>query len=356
MSGNVFGKNFTVTTFGESHGAAVGCVIDGCPAGLKICEDDINADLSKRRPGNGDASTTRVEADVCEILSGVFEGVSLGAPIAIVIRNTNAHSADYAPLKDVYRPGHADKCWDEKYGLRDYRGGGRSSARETAGRVAAGAVARRLLAENGTAIKAWVSAVGGVEAPGFGEAGFLMEEIDGNSLRMPSKSAFEKALALVKKVKADGDSIGGVVSCRVTAPPPCLGEPVFRKLDALLASAILSIGAVKGFEIGAGFSSAALTGSQNNDAPLGLDLSANNAGGTLGGISTGLPLEFSAAFKPAPSIKKEQRAFCKDGSIRDISIKGRHDVCVCPRAVPVVEAMTALVLADLLLENRSSRL
>ncbi|MDR0539840.1 MAG: chorismate synthase [Spirochaetaceae bacterium] len=355
MAGNIFGKNFTVTTFGESHGPATGCVIDGCPAGLVLSAADINAELARRRPGGGGASTSRHEPDECEILSGIFEGRSLGTPIAIIIRNTSGRSADYDELKDIYRPGHADMAWDEKYGLRDHRGGGRSSGRETAGRTAAGAVAKKLLAEYGIAIQAWVSSIGGISAPSFGEAEFCAEEIEHNPLRLPSTRAALEASALIGSLC--GDSIGGTVTCRVTGIPAGLGEPVFGKLDAVLAQAMLSIGAVKGFEIGAGFDAALLKGSENNDVPSGVKtFSSNNSGGVLGGISTGAPLEFRIVVKPVPSIAREQTALAKKGMLCRIRIKGRHDVCIAPRAVPVVEAMTALTLADLLLEQRLARI
>jgi chorismate synthase len=352
MAGNIFGTTLTVTTFGESHGPAVGCVIDGCPAGLRISKTDIDAELAKRRPGGGGAASPRSEPDECEILSGIFEGRTLGTPIAIIIRNTNQKSGDYAHLKNIYRPGHADKTWQDKYGLRDYRGGGRASGRETAARVAAGAMAKRLLAENGIRITAWVSSIGGIEAPPFGAAGFSLEEAAANPFRLPSAEAAAGAAALIDQMRQAGDSVGGTVDCRATGLPAGLGEPVFGKLDAALAAAMLSIGAAKGFEIGAGFAAAARTGSQNNDS---FD-EAGSAGGVLGGISTGGGLQFRVAFKPTPSISKKQQAFDSEGRRQTISIQGRHDVCICPRAAAVVEAMCALVLAGLLLENRLSRL
>ncbi|MDR0551413.1 MAG: chorismate synthase [Spirochaetaceae bacterium] len=352
MARNTFGKNWAVTTFGESHGAAVGCVIDGCPAGLPLNTAEINAELARRRPGrDGGAaavSTPRAETDECEVLSGVYEGHTLGTPIAIIIRNMNTRSSDYDELKDIYRPGHADSTWDAKYGFRDYRGGGRSSGRETAARVAAGAVAKKFLIENGITILGWTESIGEITAPDFGAPDFCEAEIERNPFRLPSKDV-EKAAALIKALRTEGDSIGGVVRCRVTGLPAALGEPVFGKLDAALAEAMLSIGAVKGFEIGAGFAASRLKGSQNND------INANHSGGVLGGISTGAPLEFRAAFKPVPSIAMEQQALSKDGAVRLISIKGRHDVCIAPRALPVVEAMAALILADFVLEQRLAR-
>ncbi|MDR2521996.1 MAG: chorismate synthase [Spirochaetaceae bacterium] len=357
MAGNVFGKVFTVTTFGESHGPATGCVIDGCPSGLPLAASHIDACLARRRPGSGPAASPRGEPDVCEILSGVYEGVTLGTPIAIIIRNHNQRSADYNELKNIYRPGHADKVWVDKYGRRDFRGGGRSSGRETAARVAAGAVASRLLAHFGVRIQAWVQAIGGITAPESGDADFSLEEAARNSLRMPSAAASAAACALVEKLRAEGDSTGGVVRCRIDGVPAGLGEPVFAKLDAALAAAMLSIGAAKGFEIGAGFSAATMTGWQNNDRPPDCpsEPPSNRAGGVLGGISTGLPIEFRVAFKPVPSIAKEQTALNTGGAVCTLRVEGRHDVCICPRAVPVVEAMSAITLAGFFLENRLAR-
>ncbi|GHT48273.1 chorismate synthase [Spirochaetia bacterium] len=390
MAGNIFGNLFKVVTFGESHGAALGCVVDGCPSGVVLNVDFIASELARRRPGGGGSSTTRVEADVPEILSGVFEGRTLGTPIAIIIRNTSAKSGDYDALKDVYRPGHADFGFDAKYGFRDHRGGGRSSGRETAARVAAGAVAKAFLegAVQGdkmphhVSIHAWCSQIAGVDAPGWGQAGFDLGAARENSLCMPCHKSAELAMQKIDALRVDGDSCGGIVSCRIEGLGAGLGEPVFDKLDALLAKAMLSIGAVKGFEIGEGFSAATLCGSQNNDVVGVCDQGAldrgvadktvasearrrlgsegglpptNNCGGVLGGISTGMPVEFRVAFKPVPSISKPQQAFDTRLGLRTIEIGGRHDVCICPRAVPVVEAMSALVIADLILENRCAR-
>jgi chorismate synthase len=365
MGGNVFGKVFTVTTFGESHGPAIGCVVDGCPAGLPLDLEDIRRDLRRRRPGGGGASTTRAEADEPEILSGVFQGKTLGTPIAIIIRNTSQHSADYDELAEVYRPGHADWTWEAKYGFRDHRGGGRSSARETAGRVAAGAVARAFLGRYGIEIRAWTQAAAGLEAPRPGEPGFDLEEAEKNPLRIPHRETAEQAMEKIGRLRAEGDSAGGIVSCAVQGLPPGLGEPVFGKLDARLAEAMLSLGAAKGIEFGAGFAAARGLGSELNDQPItaspvpgtwelppgipALRFAGNHAGGVLGGISTGMSLEFQVAFKPVPSISRPQKTVDRRGAVRELAIRGRHDVCLVPRAVPVVEAMTALVLADLLL-------
>jgi chorismate synthase len=370
MAGNTFGTIFCVSTFGESHGEAIGCIIDGCPAGLPLSVDDIRAELARRKPGGGGASTTRQEADEPEILSGVFEGKTLGTPIAIIVRNQNQRSGDYSEIKELYRPGHADWTFDAKYGFRDYRGGGRSSARETIGRVAAGAVAKVFLKTFGIYVQAWTQSIAGIDAPKFGESSFNVDEIERNSLRIPNKETAEKIMMKIDEARKNGNSLGGIISCRVEGIPPGLGQPVFKKLDALLAGAILSIGACKGIEFGAGFDAAEMSGSQNNDAILlceksstwkvpenvpGAAFHTNNAGGVLGGMSTGAPLEFKAAFKPIPSILKPQQTIDKSGNERIIEVKGRHDVSVCPRAVPVVEAMTALVLADLLLLSRSDR-
>jgi chorismate synthase len=348
MPGNIFGELFRVVTFGESHGSALGCVIDGCPAGLELSIEDIKQDLARRRPGASVevAGTSRNEADEPEILSGLFEGKTLGSPIAILVRNTNCHSADYDNLRDVYRPGHADFGWQAKYGRRDHRGGGRSSGRETLCRVAAGAVAKKFLAAYNVGISAWTSAIAGVSMPRPGESEFDFDEIEKNPLRIPCKNnaAAEQALKTISALRAEGDSAGGTISCAVKGLPAGLGEPVFDKLDARLAGAILSIGAVRGIEFGAGFAAAALKGSENN----------TRGEGILGGISNAQDIEFKVAFKPTPSIGKPQKALNKDGKTVDLVIGGRHDACIVPRAVPVVEAMTALALADFILLQRCS--
>ncbi|MDR3160316.1 MAG: chorismate synthase [Spirochaetaceae bacterium] len=382
MAGNRFGTIFTVTTFGESHGPACGAVVEGCPAGVSLDREILIRELRRRRPrgaggtggaGGGDplgASTARAEEDDPEILSGVFGGKTLGTPIAILVRNRDHHSSDYDELRDLYRPGHADWTWEAKYAFRDHRGGGRSSGRETLGRVAGGAVAKAFLAAACPAleIRAWPSAIAGIPVPGPEDAGFDWEEAGRNPLAVPHREAAAEILALIERLRKEGDSAGGVVSCRVTGLPPGLGEPVFDKLDGRIAAAMVSIGAVKGVELGAGFAAARGRGSSHNDGILpgeaapplpgipSLAFRTNHAGGVLGGISTGAPLEFRTAFKPVPSIAKPQRTLDRHGSPRDLIIRGRHDVCIVPRAVPVVEAMTALVLADLLLLNRCARL
>jgi chorismate synthase len=374
MGGNSFGTIFTVTTFGESHGPAAGCVVDGCPAGLPLGPEDISRELRRRRPGGGPAGTGRNEPDEPEILSGLFEGKTLGSPIAIVVRNTGHHAADYDDLRDLYRPGHADWTWEAKYGRRDHRGGGRSSGRETLGRVAAGAVARVFLASRGISLRAWTSSIAGIEIPGPETPGFDPGEIDENPFRLPRRDYTGRVLETIEALKNAGDSAGGIVSCAVTGLPPGLGEPVFGKLDARIAEAMLSLGAARGVEFGAGFAAAGLKGSENNDRPLpgkagefsagegclppgvpALDFANNRAGGVLGGISTGKALEFRTAFKPVPSIAKRQTTVDRQGAVRELAIRGRHDVCIAPRAVPVVEAMAALVIADLLLLHRSAR-
>jgi chorismate synthase len=366
MPGNILGTLFRALTFGESHGPAVGCVVEGCPPGLPLSPEDIGRELRRRRPGGGGSATTRNEPDEPELLSGVYEGKTLGTPIAIMVRNTNHRSADYDALKDLYRPGHADWTWEAKYGVRDHRGGGRSSGRETLGRVAAGAVAKVLLDRYGVRVRAWTASAAGIDAPLPEDPSFDLEEAERNPFRFPHREGAEQVRARIEALRAEGDSAGGVVACLTTGLPPGLGEPVFGKLDARLGEAILSIGAVKGVEFGAGFRAAYDQGSAHNDLPFGgsggawelprgvpaLRYKTNNAGGVLGGISTGMPLEFRAAFKPVPSIAKPQETADRSGTRRELLIEGRHDVCICPRAAPVVEAMTALVLADLLLLAR----
>lgn len=373
MAGNVFGSVFRVITFGESHGPALGCVVDGCPAGVPLCVEDIVRELRRRRPGTGGpAASPRKEDDEPEILSGVFEGRTLGTPVAVLVRNGDQKSADYDALKDIYRPGHADWTWEAKYGFRDYRGGGRSSGRETAGRVAAGAVAKAFLAMNGVTIRAWSSQIAGIGATGPGEQGFDLDEAERNPLRVPGKAAAEAISRRLEELAAAGDSAGGLISCRVTGIPPGLGEPVFGKITARIGEAVLSIGASRGVEFGEGFQAAHHTGTAHNDAPVfpppsasagaassantgGAAFKTNNAGGSLGGISNGMEFMFRVAFKPTASISAPQATVDASGVEREIRVHGRHDVCIVPRAVPVVEAMTALVIADLMLQQRCAR-
>ena len=357
MAGSTFGKVLTMTTWGESHGAGIGVVVDGCPAGLSISEEYIQEMLDRRKPGGRDFATPRAEEDRVKILSGVFEGKTTGTPISMMIENTSQHSGDYGNLATTYRPGHADYCFDAKYGLRDYRGGGRSSGRETAGRVAAGAIAARLLEEFGIRVMAYVSAVGPVACD---PAHFNEEEIRRNPLCMPDADAAEKAAAYLKTLMEEQDSSGSEVTCIVTGVPAGLGEPVFDKLDARLGQAIFSIGAVKAVEIGDGKAVVESRGSTNNDSFIMKDgkvsKKTNHAGGILGGISDGTDILIRASFKPTPSIFREQETVSADGEEVKLSIRGRHDPVIGPRASVVVEAMTAFTIADLLLINRTCKL
>jgi len=345
-------------TWGESHGKGVGVTIDGCPAGLSLCEEDIQKYLNRRKPGQSRFTTARQEGDQVEILSGVFEGRTTGTPIALIVRNLDQRSRDYRDIMEVFRPGHADFCFDAKYGFRDYRGGGRSSGRETIGRVAAGAVACRLLEHYGIRVNAYTKSIGDIA---IDPQRFDLAQRDKNLLYMPDEMAAAAAAEYLEKLIQEQDSCGGVVECVIRGVPVGVGEPVFDKLDACLAKAIMSIGAVKGFEIGDGFAAARSRGSVNNDAFY-MDgdgvvrKSTNHSGGILGGISDGSDIIFRAAFKPTPSISKEQQTVNRSGENVQILIKGRHDPIVVPRAVVVVEAMAALTVADLLLLKRGSRL
>lgn len=343
-------------TWGESHGKGIGVTIDGCPAGLSLCEEDIQQYLDRRKPGQSRFTTSRQENDQAELLSGVFEGKTTGTPIALIVRNTDQRLRDYQAIKDVYRPGHADYCYDRKYGFRDYRGGGRSSARETIGRVAAGAVAKKLLDHYGIQVDAYTKSIGDIEV---NPIRLDLAKRDDNLLYMPDEKAAEKATAYLDQLIKEQDSAGGVVECLIRGVPAGLGEPVFDKLDACLAQAVMSIGAVKGFEIGDGFAAAKSRGSANNDAfimaPDGtVKKQTNHSGGILGGISDGSDILFRAAFKPTPSISQPQHTVNRSGQNVEISIKGRHDPVVVPRAVVVVEAMAALTVADHLLMARNA--
>ena len=350
MSGSIFGKTFQISTWGESHGKAVGVTIDGCPAGLPLTESYVQADLDRRRPGQNPFGTMRKETDQVTILSGVFEGRTTGTPIAMIVYNGDHHSADYRNIAQCFRPGHADFTFTQKYGFRDYRGGGRSSGRETIARVAAGAVARKLLAEFGVDIYAYTQSIGPVTCQSFDRS-----YIQQNPLSMPDPNAYEKAASFLEEQKRVLDSAGGIVCGVAEGVPAGLGEPVFDKLDARFAQAMVSLGAVKGFEMGDGFAAAANAGSENNDPFTAIDgkiqKTSNHSGGVLGGISDGSSLFFRVAFKPTPSISRPQQTVSADGTPISLEIHGRHDPCIVPRAVVVVEAMTALVLADLLLEN-----
>jgi chorismate synthase len=355
---NSFGTLFRITTFGESHGAGIGVVIDGCPAGVPVIPEEIAQDLSRRRPGQSKITTQRKEDDIAEILSGTFEGVSTGTPIALFIRNQNAKSKDYSHIADKFRPSHADFTYQEKYGVRDYRGGGRSSARETAARVAAGAIAKALLRTLGITVHAYVSKVGDIQAPPYAELD--LSKTEDNIVRCPDQATAEKMIALIDEVRKDRDTIGGQVSGVIKNVPAGLGEPVFNKLHATLGSAMLSINAVKGFEYGSGFAGTEMRGSSHNDIFTSskgkVRTTTNHSGGVQGGISNGEDIYFNVAFKPVATIMKDQDSINQQGEKVTVSGKGRHDPCVVPRAVPIVEAMAALVIADFYQLSRSSRL
>ncbi len=355
MPGNTFGRYFTVTTWGESHGRAVGVVVDGCPAGLELSESDIQFELDRRRPGQSVITTQRKEPDEVEILSGVFEGRTLGTPISMLVYNRDVISKSYEDIRDVYRPGHADFTYEAKYGHRDWRGGGRASARETVGRVAAGAIAKKLLARHGVVTTGFVRRVGNVVARKVD-----LSEIERNPVRCPDAEAARRMVELIEEVRSQGDSVGGVVEVVTRGLPAGLGEPVFHKLDADLAAALMSIGGVRGFEIGLGFEAAKKRGSQVNDlmyadAEGRLRFKTNRAGGLLGGITTGEELVVRIAVKPTSSIPSVQHTVDRHGRKRELVVKGRHDPCLCPRAVPIAEAMVNLVLVDHLLSSRLSR-
>ncbi|EPR65828.1 chorismate synthase [Cyclobacterium qasimii] len=355
---NTFGNIFTITTFGESHGKGLGVIIDGCPAGIKIDEDFIRVELQRRKPGQSKITTQRKEEDNFEILSGVFEGQSTGTPIAMVIYNTDQKSKDYSHIAEKFRPSHADYTYHEKFGVRDYRGGGRSSARETAARVAAGAVAKLFLAHYGVEINAYVSQAGAVrlEKP-YQELDFSLTE--SNIVRCPDQETADKMIQVIDQTRKEKDTIGGVVSCVAKGVPVGLGEPVFDRLHAVLGHAMLSINAVKGFEFGSGFEGVTMKGSEHNDAFYKegdrVRTRTNHSGGIQGGISNGEDIYFKVAFKPVATIMQDQESVDTKGEAATVSGKGRHDPCVVPRAVPIVEAMCALVLADYLLLNRSSK-
>ena len=362
MAGSTFGKKFKVMTWGESHGQALGVVIDGCPAGLMLNEDDIQKYLDLRKPGQNKYATQRNEDDKVEILSGIFQGKTTGTPISLIIYNKSQRSSDYSEIASYYRPGHADYTFDVKYGFRDYRGGGRSSGRETTARVAAGAIALKLLELFGVKFTTYAKQIGPFE---INMDNFDESNISEDLLRMPDKETSLKAQEYLDKVRAEKDSVGGIIECRIDGVYPGLGDPVFDKLDARLAYAIMSIGAVKGIEFGEGFNVANLKGSENNDEfyinkdvsnksfDLIKDVSkkTNHSGGVLGGMSDGSTIVFRCAIKPTPSIAKEQRTINKNGEDITVSIKGRHDPIIVPRAVVVVEAMAALTILDAMLEN-----
>lgn len=356
MAGSIFGNIFKISTWGESHGKGIGVVVDGCPAGVLLCEDDIQVFLDRRKPGQSRFSTQRSEDDKVEILSGVFEGKTTGTPISMVVFNKTQRSADYSEIASYYRPGHADYTFDMKYGFRDYRGGGRSSGRETIARVAAGAIAIQILKCLNIEVHAYTKAIGDVE---IDMEQFDAAEIFNNQLYMPDAKAAKQASALLDEKREEGDSVGGVVECVVSGLKAGVGEPVFEKLDANLAKAVVSIGAVKAFEIGDGFKVAKAFGSVNNDAFVAdekgnISKKTNHAGGILGGISDGSDILLRAYFKPTPSIYKQQQTINQNGENIDINIKGRHDPIIVPRAVVVVEAMAAITVLDMLLVSLTS--
>jgi len=358
MAGNSFGQLFRITSFGESHGGAVGVVLDGCPPHLTISEQDIQAQLDRRRTGQSDITTPRNEQDIIHILSGVFEGKTTGTPILMLAHNKDVKSQDYDTLKNLFRPSHADFTYTEKYGARDWRGSGRASARETLARVAAGAIAMKFLKERlGIEIVSYVEQVGDIVAE-VDHSTVSLEEIEATIVRCPEPTTAHKMIELIREVQADGDSIGGVIRGAIRGVPAGLGEPVFDKLHADLGKAMLSINAAKGFEIGLGFKAAHLRGSQHND-PFepdpqgGVRTRTNNAGGVLGGISTGSPITFRVAFKPVATISKEQDTTTTAGVPTTLAASGRHDPCVLPRAVPIVDAMAALVIMDHYLRHKA---
>lgn len=357
MFGSTFGNLFKITTWGESHGKGIGVVIDGCPAGLPLCEEDIQTYLDRRKPGQSRFTTMRKEADRVEILSGVFEGKTTGTPISLMVKNTDQRSHDYSEIANYYRPGHADRNYDIKYGFRDYRGGGRSSGRETIGRVAAGAVAAKMLKSLGIQISAYTLSIGPVA---INKEKFDLSEAENNPLYMPDAEAAKKASDYLETCMQEQNSAGGMVECMITGVPAGIGEPAFEKLNANLGKAILSIGAVKAFEIGDGIAVAQSDGLHNNDAYCAdeaghITKKTNHSGGITGGISDGCEILFRAAFKPTPSISATQESVTRTGQNLDISIKGRHDPIIVPRAVVVVECMAALVILDAMLAGMTSR-
>ncbi|NJC87215.1 MAG: chorismate synthase [Desulfuromonas sp.] len=355
-----FGTLFRVATFGESHGVGVGAVVDGCPPNLELCEADIQLQLDRRRPGQSDLTTPRQEADRVTILSGVEHGRTLGTPIGLLVRNQDQRPGDYGEMDAVPRPSHADYTYQVKYGVAARSGGGRASARETIGRVAAGAIAEKVLRERwGVEVVAWVSSVGEIVSTGVDADHLSRDMVDANPVRCPDAAAADRMISLVREVRDARDSIGGVVSCVCRNVPPGWGEPVFDKLDAKLAQAMLSLPATKGFEIGSGFAGTRLRGSMHNDPFVKkgdrLGTVTNHAGGVLGGISSGEPLLFRVAFKPVATIGQPQRTADLNGQSVELAAKGRHDPCVVPRAVPIVESMTALVLLDLALRQEARK-
>ncbi len=355
MSGNTFGNIFKISTWGESHGKTIGVVVDGCPAGLPLQEKDIQKELDRRRTGQSKVTTTRKEPDQVKIMSGLFQGKTTGTPIAMMVENADADSSKYEDIKHLYRPGHADFTYDQKFGFRDYRGGGRSSARETVGRVAAGAIAKKLLARHKINVFAYTKQIGDLVAQKFNQ-----KEIEKNIVRCPDKAVAAQMVDAIMQVRKEGDSLGGVIEVVAQGVPAGLGEPVFDRLDADLAKALMCLPAVKGVEVGIGFEAARLKGSECNDifVPKGKQVTTktNNAGGILGGISNGNDIVLRMVVKPTSSINREQDTVNQKGKKAKIRVEGRHDPCVAPRAVPMAEAMVALVLIDHLLMQNNARL
>ena len=349
MGGNSFGKIFCLTSFGESHGSAIGGIVDGCPPGFEIDFNYIQNQLSRRRPGQSEISTKRNETDQVEFLSGIFDGKSTGTPIGFLIRNQDQKSSDYNALKDIYRPSHADFTYQAKYGIRDYRGGGRASARETIARVVAGSIAELVLKSLNVQIVAWVSRVGNIEMKNS-QGPFTRQEVDQELVRCPDSVSAQLMEKAIESARDEGDSLGGIITCRIDGVPAGWGEPVFDKLHADLGKAMLSINAVKGFSIGSGFEAVSMKGSEHNDEFIttgsGISTKTNHSGGIQGGISNGQPIWFQVAFKPVASISKSQATVDLSGNTQSLQIQGRHDPCVVPRAVPIVESMAALVLID----------
>ena len=351
MASNTFGELLRMTTFGESHGPAIGVVVDGVPAGLPITPEMIQHDLDRRRPGQSNLTTPRNESDSVEILSGVFEGTTTGHPVAMLIRNSDARSTAYDDIKDLFRPGHADRTWFEKYGIRDHRGSGRASGRETACRVAAGALAKAIITRSGMRVAAGAVRIGDVEARTFDP-----QAVWTNNARSADAAAAPAMEAAILDAAARKDSIGGIVECHVKGAPSGLGSPMYRKLDAVLAAAIFGLGAVKGLEFGAGFAAADMSGSEHNDGMTPDGYLSNHAGGIVGGVSSGQTIIFRAAIKPTPSIASPQTTIDTSGAPATCIVEGRHDPCIIPRIIPVIEAMTAFVMADMLLLSRSDRI
>ncbi len=364
MAGNSFGQLFKLTSFGESHGSGIGGIIDGCPAGLELNLDEIQQELNRRRPGQSSVASPRNESDQVEFLSGIMGNITLGTPIGFIVKNLNQQSKDYDALKSVYRPSHADYVYDAKYGVRDHKGGGRSSARETIARVVAGAVAKQLLKKHSINISAFVKQIGPIRTE-KNYSSLDLSKTEASIVRCPDQTVAQQMIDYIEDLKKDGDTCGGIIQCVINNVPAGIGEPVFDKLHAELGKAMLSINAVKGFELGIGFDSVTKKGSELNDeftshhtdkGQLEITTTTNHSGGIQGGISNGMPIYFNVAFKPVASIKKEQNTVDKDGTKIELKIDGRHDPCVVPRAVVIVESMASLVIADLLLRNKASRI